>query len=157
MAEDPPTWKQLARFEGDYPELASAIEPFMRDSSSSFMDVLGFYIKWRESGKRPNSFLNRQLRDWGIQSWIGEYPPATLKRMIASADITLQLNDEATISAALSQQIYDRKIVTADRKKALVCIARQQSDILLRHRGYPNFEEATREFDSLRKVIEANL
>ena len=157
MVDDDQTLTELSRFEEDFPELDSTIELFKKFFDDSFMDVLAFYIHWRNEGKKPNSFLNRQLKDWGIQSWIGEQSTSTLKRMIDSGGITFQINDEATISAALSQQIFDRKIVTADRKKALICIARQESDIVLDHLGYTDIEQARKLFLDLHKVIEAKL
>lgn len=158
MSNDPPTWKVIETFEADYPDLVSASEFFFRRNFfNTFMDVLGNYIDWRESGKRPNSFLNRQLKNWGVQSWIDEYPSSVLKRMITSGGSTLQINDETTISTVLAQLFYDRKIITADKKKALVCISRQSSNVILNHLNYPNIEEAQKEFDGLVKVIETKL
>ena len=158
MPSDPPTWKVIESFETDYSELVSASEFFFRRNFfNTFMDVLGNYIDWRESGKRPNSFLNRQLKNWGIQSWIDEYPSSVLKRMVTSGGSTLQINDETTISTVLAQLFYDRKVVTADKKKALVCIARQSSSVILNHLNYPSIEEAQKEFEGLVKVIETKL
>lgn len=158
MSSDPPTWKVIEKFEEDNPELAEASAFFFRANFfDSFMDVLGDYIEWRERGKRPNSFLDRQLKNWGIQSWIGHYPESVLKRMLVSGGATLQLNDEATISAVLAQLFYDRKIVAADRKKALVCIERQSSNVVLRNLNYANFELAKKDWEGLREVIETKL
>ncbi len=158
MSNDPTTWKVIESFEADYPDLATESEFFFRRNFfNTFMDVLGNYIGWRESGKRPNSFLNRQLKNWGVQSWIDEYPSSVLKRMVISGGSTLQINDETTISTVLAQQFFDRKVVTADKKKALVCINRQSSNIILNHLNYPNIEEAQKEFEGLVKVIETKL
>ena len=158
MATDPPTWGIIEKFEADHPELVASSEFFIRTNFfNSFMDVLGNYIDWREGEKRPNSFLNRQLKNWGVQSWIGEYPTSVLKKMLASGGSTLQINDEATISTVLAQLFYDRKTVAADRKKALVCIERQSSDAVLRHLNYPNLELAKKDFAGLRTVIETKL
>jgi hypothetical protein len=158
MASDPPAWAIIEKFEVEYPQVAAACEFFFRrDFFNSFMDVLDGYICWRESGKKPNSFLARQLKNWGIQSWIGEYRASALKRMLTHAGSTLQLNDEATISTVLAQLFYDRKTVTADRKKALVCIERQTSDAVLKHLHYPDPDSARRDFAGLRTVIETKL
>ncbi|MEM1295852.1 MAG: hypothetical protein AAGH89_10840 [Verrucomicrobiota bacterium] len=158
MATDPPTWGVIEKFEADHPELAATSEFFFRTNFfNSFMDVLGDYIDWREGGKRPNSFLNRQLKNWGIQSWIGEYPSSAIKKMLASGGSTLQLNDEAAISTVLAQLFYDRKTVTADRKKALISIDRQASDAVLTHLHYPDLASAKKDFAGLRTVIETKL
>jgi|GEM_PF-5908365 len=158
MATDPQTLRVIETFEADHAELAAASEFFFRRNFfNSFMDVLGEYIEWRECGKRPNSFLNRQLKNWGIQSWIGEHPPSVLKRMLAAGGWTLQLNDEATISVVLAQLFLDRKVVTADKKKALVCIERQSSDLVLNHLNYPDLPSAKHDFLALKTVIETKL
>jgi hypothetical protein len=158
METDPPTWEVIEKFEADHPRLAAAAEFFYRTNFfNSFMDVLGDYIDWRRSGKRPISFLKRQLKNWGIQSWIGEYPVSAVKKMLASAWATRQLNDEATISTVLAQQFYDRKTVAADRRKALVCIERQTSNLVLEHLNYRNPDAAKTHFAGLRSVIETKL
>lgn len=135
------------------PEGGAAVELYRELFFDSFMDVLGHYIDWRKSGANPNRFLSNMLKRWGIREWIKNYPPAVVKRMVERAGTELVINDDATIASAVAHLVVDNKIPVSVRKKAVLCIDRQRSDVVIAYRGYSDPERAQSVFDGLRALV----
>ncbi|MDT3309122.1 hypothetical protein [Shewanella vaxholmensis] len=148
-----PTSVVLEKFKSTKPQDYKLVAQFQDWYFNSFMDVLGIYIEWRPRTKNPKGFLERLLKDWGIKHWIPEYPPAVLKKMITNSYTTLSINDVATISMALSALLVDDKIGKQLKERAIVCIERQSTDLVLSQAGHKNLDTAKDFWGKLKVLI----
>lgn len=138
----PKTLQFLERFQEKNPARFVVVDRYRRHFFDSFMDVLGAYIDWREAKKKPRDFLDRQLAAWGLSQWIPEYPARVVERMLAQGTQMLWINDDATISAALSQLVVDGKTLPSVRARASVCINRQLMNSVVHKRGYADSQDS---------------
>ncbi|SMF69555.1 hypothetical protein SAMN02745866_04358 [Alteromonadaceae bacterium Bs31] len=151
--EELPTSIVLDGFKKSNPNDYKLVSQFQDWYFDSFMDVLGIYIEWRPKTKNPRGFLDRILKKWGVKQWIPEYPSAVIKKMIGNSYTTLCINDEATISMALSALLVDGSIGKQLKERAVVCINRQSSDLLLIEAGHKDFSTAKHFWGNLRDLI----
>lgn len=156
-AEVPDTSQFLDAFEAKHPFHYAAVHRYSRYFFDSFMDVLGAYIEWRQAKKQPRNFMDRQLAAWGQAQWIPEYPIRIVERLLEQDTVMLWINDDATISTALSQLVVDGKILPSTRMRAQVCIKRQFMDSVVRKRGYRDSQDAMACLLAVKHCLEAKL
>lgn len=143
----------LDKFKSAKPKDYKLVAQFQDWYFDSFMDALGIYIEWRQRTKNPKGFLDRLLKMWGVKQWIPEYPPTVLKKMITNSYTTLSINDVATISIALSALLVDDKMGKQLKGRALMCIERQSTDLVLSQVGHKNLDTAKTFWDNLKLLI----
>jgi len=122
----------------------------------SFMDALGYYIEWRGNVKRPGDFVARLLKIWGVGKWVPELPDSTLKVAVRRSLPRLLINDDASISIALSELVVSNRIRKGLAEKAVAALDRQMTDLLLEARGFENVEEAQAIFEDVKELILAS-
>lgn len=153
--EIPRTSLVLEAFQKKKPAQHAIVERYSNFFFDSFMDVLGAYIDWREAKKLPREFLDRQLVQWGQAQWIPEYPSRVVERLLEQDTAMLWINDDATISTALSQLVVDGKIFPSTRARALVCVKRQLMHAVMRQRGYSDSQDAEQCLLAVAACVEA--
>ena len=149
------TSKIFDEYEKSNPDGSRLVSKFRDQYFDSFMDALGYYLEWRQQAKNPKGFLDRLLKKWGIRQWIPEYSPATINKILENSAATLFLNDEATISMALSALLVDGKMGKQLKERAIVSINRQTLDIVLSALNCNNFIEAKAFWGSLKVFVAA--